>query len=461
MAAKKPRSGSGLFALTGPRPLTQLTDYLGGMIRGRLWAQVLVGMVLGIGTGILLGPTVGWLPAKTAATLGSWIALPGHLFLALIQMIVIPLVVASVIRGLAATENPAQLKRLGGFTLLYFVTTTAVAILIGIWVALVIEPGRFLDSAEVARALGGKVELPSGAEITAPTLRELPERMLSLVPRNPLSSMVQGQMLQVVLFTVVVGVALVMMPRVRSRPLLDLMASLQEVCMTVVRWAMWLAPFAVFGLLAQLVMRIGLDALAGMAVYVATVLAGLTLLLALYLVLVTVLVRESPLRFLGAVRELLLLAFSTSSSAAVMPLTIKTAQEKLGVRPSVAQFVIPLGAGVNMNGTALYQGVATIFLAQVFGIDLGTGAMAAIVVTAVGASLGSSGTPGVGIIILALVLDTVGIPAAGIALIMGVDRILDMARTAINVCGDIVAARLVDQWVAAPPRARTRRAATR
>jgi Na+/H+-dicarboxylate symporter len=233
----------------------------------------------------------------------------------------------------------------------------------------------------------------------------------------------------------------------QSKPLLDLMASLQEVCMTVVRWAMWLAPFAVFGLLAQLTTKIGLNALLGMAVYVGTVLLGLLLLLACYLLLLFIFAGQRPMAFLRASREVLLLAFSTSSSAAVMPLSIKTVEDKLSVRPSVSQFVIPLGATINMNGTALYQGVAAIFLAQVFGIDISHAGMLLIIVTAVGASIGSPATPGVGIVILALVLDSVGIPTAGIALIMGVDRILDMSRTAINVCGDLTACILMNRWI--------------
>jgi Na+/H+-dicarboxylate symporter len=245
----------------------------------------------------------------------------------------------------------------------------------------------------------------------------------------------------------VVGVALVMMAPQQSKPMLDLLGSLQEVCMTVVKWAMWLAPYAVFGLIAQLTAKLGLDALLGMAVYVGTVLASLLLMLIVYLIIIFLVARQRPLAFLMAVRDVLLLAFSTSSSAAVMPLSIKTAEDKLGVRPSVSQFVIPLGATINMNGTALYQGVAAIFLAQIFGVDIGAGGMVLIVLTAVGASIGAPATPGVGIVILSMVLASVGIPASGIALIMGVDRILDMSRTAINVCGDLVAAKLMDRWV--------------
>ena len=184
-----------------------------------------------------------------------------------------------------------------------------------------------------------------------------------------------------------------------------------------------------------------------MGIYVGTVLLGLLILMCLYLLIVWFISRRSPWQFLSAVRDVQLLAFSTSSSAAVMPVSIKTAEEKLGVRSSISQFLIPLGATINMDGTALYQGVATIFLAQVFGVDLGVSGLLLVIVTAVGASIGSPGTPGVGIVILATVLDSVGIPLSGIALIIGVDRILDMSRTAVNVTGDLTACTVMDRWV--------------
>ena len=258
-------------------------------------------------------------------------------------------------------------------------------------------------------------------------------------------------MLQVILFAIIIGVALMMMSQPQAKPLLDLLASLQEVCMTVVRVAMRIAPVAVFGLMAQLTTKIGLEILIGMAIYVGTVLLGLAVLLAFYMLLLFSVSRMSPAEFIRATREVLLLAFSTSSSAAVMPVTIRTVEEKLNVKPSVSQFVIPLGTTINMDGTALYQGVAAIFLAQVFGINVGVGGMLLIIVTAVGASIGSPGTPGIGIVILSLVLDSVGIPVAGIALIMGVDRLLDMCRTMVNVCGDMVATKVLERWIGESP----------
>ncbi len=423
-----------------PRPLRYLNRYLADLVEGRLWLKVLIGMGLGLLAGVALGPSVGWVSPNVGTVIGNWLALPGQLFLAALQMIVIPLVFASVVRGLAAGENINQLQKLGSVTAAWFVLTTGVAAALGLWVAGVLEPGRSLEVAPVAAA----------APVAPPAhlnLGELPERLVGLLPGNPLDSMVQGQMLQVVIFSFVVGIALISMRVDAARPMLDLLGSVQEVCMTVVRWAMKLAPIAVFGLMARLTSQIGLEALLGMAFYVVTVLLGLLLLFTIYLGVLFVLAGRRPLPFVRDVREVLLLAFSTSSSAAVMPLSIRTAEEKLAVRPSVAQFVIPLGATINMNGTALYQGAATAFLAQVYGIDIGTGGMLLVVALAVGASIGSPATPGVGIVILGMVVSSIGVPPSGIALIIGVDRILDMSRTAINVAGDLTACVLVDRWV--------------
>lgn len=432
-----------------PRSLKYMTNYLQALVYGRLWLKVLVGMVLGIFTGIMIGPSMGLINPETSFVLGNWLAFPGKLFLALIQMIVIPLIFASIIRGLAATEDIEQLRSMGLRVVLFFVATTAMAIVIGLVVASIIQPGTYIDSQSLQATMSIAPVITEQAASQDINIAELPQKVVALLPSNPLSSMVESNMLQVVIFAMVVGVALVMMAPAQAKPMLELLGSLQEVCMTVVRWAMLLAPIAVFGLLVQLTAQLGMDALFGMAVYVGTVLLGLLLLFITYLIMIFLIAREHPFSFIRSISDVMLLAFSTSSSAAVMPLSIKTAEEKLHIRPSVSQFVIPLGATINMNGTALYQGVAALFLAQVFGIDIGLGGMILIILTSVGASIGAPATPGVGIVILAMVLSSVGIPAAGIALIMGVDRILDMCRTAINVTGDLVAAKLMDRWVGA------------
>lgn len=438
-----------------PRSLKHWSGQLMGLVRTRLWLKVLVAMVLGAGLGIAIGPSAGWVEAGTAETIASWIALPGKIFLAMVQMIVVPLVFASIVRGLAGGESMENLRRLGLWAVFFFVSTTILAIAMGIGLALLIEPGSFIDPEQargaIAAAPGAGVSVQAGT---------VPEAIVQLLPSNPLGSMVESEMLQVVIFAIFVGLALVSMRPSASRPMLELLGTLQDVSLTVVRWAMWLVPMAVFGLMAALTARLGIDALMGMSVYVGTVLGGLLLLLLVLILIVAVVGRIPPGRFLREMRDLQLLAFSTSSSAAVMPLTMRTAEEKLGVRNSVSQFVIPLGATINMNGTGLYQGVATIFLAQVFAVDLSLGDLCLVVVTAVAASIGSPAAPGVGIVILAMVLGSVGIPAAGLGLIIGVDRILDMCRTVVNVSGDVVAAVVLDRRVGGTASAEEQNAAS-
>ena len=426
-----------------PRSLGKLSGYLSDLVKGRLWLKVLIGMILGLMGGVLLGPSADLIDPGTGVTIGNWLAFPGRLFLATIQMIVIPLVIASVIRGLAASENIEQLKQLGIRVTVFFAVTTALAAVIGLTVAGLIKPGQSLTGLQSFEASVPAAE----TSLERPSVVALPDALLGLLPGNPLNAMVEGQMLQIVIFSIIFGIALVSMVPSQAKPMLDLLGSLQEICMTIVKWAMKLAPVAVFGLMAQLTSKIGLGALLGMAVYVGTVLLGLFCMLVVYLIMLQIFVRENPFKFLAAVRDVILLAFSTSSSATVMPLSIKTVEEKFNVRPSISQFVSPLGATINMNGTALYQSVATFFLAQVYGVELTFGSMALIVAMATGASIGSPATPGVGIVILSMVLGSVGIPPSGIALIMGVDRILDMSRTAINVTGDLVASRLMEHWV--------------
>jgi Na+/H+-dicarboxylate symporter len=414
----------------------RLAFRLSGFVSARLWLQVLVAMVLGVGVGLAIGPTGGLLEPETAAVAGSWLALPGTLFLALVQMIVIPLVVASIILGMASSDDMAQLRSMGLRTGLFFLGTTLAAVLIGLAVALLVQPGSYMAGAALPAAA-------ASSAAGAPSLAELPQSIVGVIPTNPLRAGVEQNMLQVVVFAIFVGVALISLAPKQARPLLDLLGAVQEISMVVVRWAMYLVPAAVFGLMAQLTARTGLDALLGMGVYVATVLLALALAFGFLMALYALLVRRSPLDFMRASRDVLLLAFSTSSSAAVMPLTLRTAEEKLGVSRSVSRFVIPLGTTINMAGTALYQVIATLFLAQVFQVDIGLPGLLLVVVLAVGASIGSPGTPGIGIVILAMLLDSVGIPAEGIALIIGVDRILDMCRTTLNVAGDLVAASVI------------------
>ena len=433
-----------------PRPpisrrpsIARLSARLTGFVRGKLWAQVLVAMVLGSGTGLMLGPTGNLVSGEAALLIGNWLALPGYVFLSLVQMIVIPLVIASIILGMTSSDDMQSLRSLGLRTGLFFLLSTLAAVMIGLATVLLIRPGQYLGGSSLPEA----TPVTQGNQLS---LMDLPHQLAGIIPTNPLQASVEQNMLQVVVFAILAGVALATLSRDQRRPLLDLLGAVQELSMVVVRWAMYLVPFAVFGLMAQLTTRMGVDALLGLGVYVLTVILALLLMLVLYLVLYRLLRGAPAFTFLRHARDVMLLAFSTSSSAAVMPLTIQTAETRLGVRPEVARFVVPLGTTINMAGTALYQVVATVFLAQVFQVDIGLSGLMLVVVLAVGASIGSPGTPGIGIIILAMLLGSVGIPAAGIALIIGVDRILDMCRTTLNVTGDLVASCIIDGRASAP-----------
>lgn len=436
-------------------PLSRLANRLQDLVQGRLWLKVLLAMLGGIGVGLLLGPDAGLVDPAIAQPLVAWLALPGKLFLALIQMIVVPLVFASVVRGLTASENMDQLRSMGLRALGFFVATTAVATVVGVSLALLLRPGRMIDAAAITRELGGAATSSAEAAVELPTLGEVPEVLTGLLPDNPLASLAGGEMLQIILFAVLMGMALLSLAPAKSAPLYDLLGSLQDVSMTVVRWAMRLAPLAVFGLMARLTASVGLDTLGGMGAYVGVVLLGLLVLMLGYLLLMWLTDGLSPGRFLRHTKELLLLAFSTSSSAAVMPMTVRMVKS-FGIRETTAQFLVPLGATVNMTGTALYQGVAAVFLAQVFGVELAPSALLLVVVTTVAASIGSPATPGVGIVILASVAQSVGIPASGVMLLIGVDRILDMSRTVVNVTGDLAACIVLEPGRQSEPRGEVR-----
>lgn len=436
--------------LIHPRNLKHLSGSLTGLIKSQLWAKVLLGMALGLLVGVLLSPTMDLVTRETAGTIGAWITLPGNIFLTIIQMIVVPLVLASVIRGIAASGSTQQLRSTGLRLVSYFLFTTTIAITIGIAASGIIQPGTFIDSSafDLRESRTDAVEENIGERSI--DLAQLPSAFVSILPENPVSAAVEMNMLQIVLFSIILGLALVSLRPEQSKPLLELLGSLQSVVMRIVSWVMHLAPYAVFGFIAQVTMQTGIQALYGIGIYTLTILIGLFCLLLFYLLIVMVLGRMSPLRFLRAARQVQLLAFSTNSSVAVMPYTMKTAEEKLGVRPSTAQFVIPIGATVNMDGTALFHGAATLFLTQVYGLEVGIGMLLALVATAIGASIGTPATPGVGIVILSVVLGSVGVPLEGVALIIGVDRVLELFRTATNVTGDLTAAVVIDRFVKVP-----------
>lgn len=412
-------------------------------ISSRLWAQVMAGMVLGFSLGLLLNDSTGLVSQDSAEIIGVWLALPGNIFLALIAMVLIPLVFASIVGGLNGAASGEELRSVGLRLAAFILATTTLAAAIGVALAQWLQPGLALSGF----ALGGGTGLPEQVdpEAIAPEAggpSTLPDLIVDVLPTNPTASIVQGDMLAVVVLALLVGVSVTQVQDRRAEPFLLLMESLLSISMNIVKWAMFLAPLAVFGLMAQLVMRVGVDTLLGVAGYVGTVLLGLAGLLVLYFVLVAVFGRVGPLQFVKTAGSNLLLAFSTSSSTAVMPITIQTARE-FGVPSNIANLVVPLGATMNMAGTALYQAVAILFLAQLAGVEL-TGAQIAVVVgTLVFSSIGAPGTPGVSIAILVNVAMSMGIPVEGMVIIFGVDRLLDMCRTVVNVTGDLVASALL------------------
>lgn len=407
-------------------------------------------MFLGVLTGFFLGPSMGLLDEDASETIGAWIALPGYFFLAVIQMIIIPLVFSSVVRGLASNENVEQLRKTGLWLVVYLLFTTSLAVTIGVLVGEFVEPGNFID-AEYKRQMQEDLKtkpLEENADMGSKLdLKTIPENLVNILPTNPLQSMTNAEMLQVVIFAIAFGLALISMPKKNAEPMMEFLSSLEEICMTIVRWVMLMVPVAVFGLIAQATLKTGIEVLQSLGVYVLTVMFAFLLLLIVYLVIVTLLGKRNPFRFLRKISDPMLVAFSTNSSAATMPVSIQTAEEKLGVRSSTARFIIPIGATINMDASALYQGLATIFIAQLYGIDFSIAAQVAIVLTAVGASIGTPATPGVGIIILSSVLVSVGIPVEGLTLLIGIDRILELFRSSLNVAGDLVASTVMDRFL--------------
>ena len=423
-----------------------ITPQVTYLIRKKLWAQVLVALFLGLLLGVLLGPEAGILEKDTSGIITTWLSIPAHLFLKIIQMIIVPLIFASIIRGLLSAGSVEQLRTMGISVAAFFVVTTAIALGIGVLVATVIAPGSFVDSASMLESLeiDGTQQLVENVEFN---FLDIPEHIIGIIPSNPLTSFMSGEMLSIIIFALFVAVAMISLPKKKSEPITELLESVQEITMKVVSWAMRLAPFAAFGLMADIVSKVGLDAMVGLGAYMGTVVIGLFLMLLVYIIIIKVFVGRPILATLKMMKDPLLLAFSTSSSAAVMPVSLKTAEEKMKVKPAVSQFVIPLGATINMNGTALYQIVAVFFLAQLFNIELGPTTIIMIAVTALMASVGAPSAPGAGIVILSSILIAAGVPVIGIVLLLGVDRILDMTRTMVNVGGDLTACMFFDKRI--------------
>lgn len=428
--------------------LAGLESQLRGWIRNRLWAQVLIGLVVGIAVGSLLSPDADLVSRHTAKAISNWLALPGRLFLSLITMVLVPLVFVSILQGLIAPQNSEQLRNIGLKLAAFILATTIGAAILGVVLAQMLQPGSYVTGFEAVRTL------PNVAD--PQTRLPLPDYLVNLIPVNPAKSILDQDMLAIVILAVLLGLACRQVAPERLAPFLGFFQGLLEIAMLIVKWAMYLTPYAVLGLSAQLIAEVGFSSITGMSLYMLTVILGLAAVLVLYLVLVTIIAGQNPWHFLKAIAPVQLLAFSTSSSAAVMPLSIETATSKLNVPASRADLIIPLGATMNMAGTALYQAIAVLFLAQMVGIELTTAEITTVVATLVLSSIGAPGTPGVSIAILTTVVASLGVPTDGMVLILGVDRLLDMSRTVVNVTGDLTACALLrPKWAEEPATAET------
>lgn len=397
----------------------------------RLTVRILIGMVAGFLFGLALFAII-QLAGEEAALSGylrsgmieGVLFVAGDIFLSALQMLIVPLVFVSLTCGTAALEDVRRLGRVGGKTMVLYLGTTALAIALALAAALLLKPGAGFDLEAVD---------PGYEAAESPPLTEV---ITAIFPPNPIDAMAAGNMLQIIVFAILFGVAISLSGSAGHR-VLDMMRDLNVVVMRLVMMVMLIAPFGVFALIARTFSTQGYEAFAPLLKYFLVVLGVLFVhAMVSYSVILRTFSGLNPLVFYRKVRAAQIFAFSTASSNATLPVTLQTVEHRLGVRRTVGSFTVPLGATINMDGTAIMQGVAAVFIAQAYGIDLGLFQYLSILLTATLASIGTAGVPGVGLIMLAMVLNQVGLPVEGIGLILGVDRLLDMVRTAVNVTGD-------------------------
>jgi Na+/H+-dicarboxylate symporter len=404
-----------------------------------LTTRILIAMAAGILFGSLLNmiSTQQWLPAAVQNGVDGYLVggvfdVIGRIFVASLKMLVVPLVFVSLICGASALGNNARMGRIALRTLSLYLLTTALAVCLALTVALTVDPGEGID-------------LPGEANFVPNDPPSIGDVIVNMVPSNPVHAMAEGEMLQVIVFALLIGFAITRAGEAGQR-VVGFFQDFEVIIMKMVSVLMLLAPYGIFALLAKLFSQLGVSAIVDLGKYFFTVFSVLVFHgLVMYSLLLKSLVGLPPSMLLYKMRSVWAFAFSTSSSAATIPITLRAVEKRLGVKPTVAGFTIPLGATINMDGTAIMQGVATVFIAQVYGVDLSLGDLAAVVLTATMASIGAAGVPGVGLITLALVLEQVGLPVEGIAMIIGVDRLLDMVRTAVNVTGDATVALIVGE----------------
>ena len=407
----------------------------------RILAALVVGLVYGV-----VAALAGW-----SRFTADWITPFGTIFLRLLLLIAVPLVLGSLVTGIASLADLRKLSRIGGQTITVYIATTFVALVIGLVLVNVIQPGASIpESLRTSLQETYETDVASRQETAGEVAERSPlQPLVDMVPDNVLGAATNNRgMLSVVFVAFLFGVALLRLPRDQARPLLDLFASLNATIIKIVEMVLVVAPAGVFALIAGTITAVSGDdptdvaqLIGALGLYCLTVLCGLLLHAGItYPVLLRLFTPIGPVTFFRGVVQAQLVAFSTSSSAATLPVTMRAAQRNLGVSEEVASFVLPLGATINMDGTAVYMAVAAVFIAQTLGIPLDFAAQATIVFTALLASIGTAAVPSAGIVMLVIVLEAIGVPSRGIALILGVDRLLDMCRTATNVTGDAAVA---------------------
>lgn len=400
-------------------------------------------------------------PNPALAWFVTYIAEPaGQIFLRLISMIAIPLVFCALALGVAGMGDVRKLGRVGLRSLLFTLILSGASVGLGILLVQTIQPGKGLPEEQRTRLVERFTPQAEGAIANARKAKTVRDTLLDIIPKNPLQEMVGsmdgsspgGGMLAVMFFALVFGVALTLTPPDKAAPVTALLEGVYEVVLAVIRMAMRLAPFGVAGLVFALTALLGLDILRTLGWYVVTVLGGLSLQVAVvYSIVLALFAGIGPLRFFGAISEAMLTAFATSSSSATLPTALRVSQENLGHRRDISSFVLTVGATANQNGTALYEGITVLFLAQVFGVDLSLQQQIFVVLMSILAGVGTAGIPGGSLPLVVLVLQSVGIPGEGIGIILGVDRLLDMSRTVVNVTGDLAIAACVNRSEARAP----------
>ena len=383
--------------------------------------------------------------------ISDWIKPFGTIFINCLKLIAIPLILASLIKGISDLKDITKLSKMGGVTITTYIITTVIAVSVGLVVVNIIKPGNTISEETRVELINAyEDDADKKREVAAKTKKSGPlQPIIDIVPSNIISAASDNKnMLQIIFFSIIFGISMILIPEKKAKPIKDFFDSLNEVILKIIDLIMHFAPYGVFALLATLIVEAPKwDLLKSLLLYSITLLIGLFTLICIYIVIVRLFIKKNPQFFLNGILPAQLVAFSTSSSAATLPVTMDRVHNNLNVPKEVSSFVLPIGATINMDGTAVYQAIAAVFIAQTFGLDLTLGAQLGIIVTATLASIGAAAVPSAGIIVLVIVLAQAGIPEAGLALIFAVDRPLDMCRTVVNITGDATVSMLVDKII--------------